>query len=220
MVLAELWHFFEQRIFRIRPTPGLFNQYRGRDSSVDIEAAARVRRENLLGYFKSFRESPSILLLGEAPGPWGCRFSGIPFTGERQLLAHALPFGGQQSSRDDPLIRVRKTAPYISNSARLFWSTMLPFHPRFIVWNCVPIHPYETGSILSVRTPTAKEVLKYTRVISDIISILKPRKIIAVGRKAQSSLDHLGLPCDYVRHPSQGGASKFKKGIKNALAAS
>ena len=218
MVLARLWDLFERRIFTRRTAPGLFNQYRSRDHAVDRALAPSIRRDNLFAYFSSFRKRPSLLLLGEAPGPWGCRFSGIPFTGERQLLAHSLPFCGKQSSRDEPGISVRRKPPYISNSARLFWSTMLPFHPRFIVWNCVPFHPYDTGNILSVRTPTASEVLYYSHILAEIILLLKPDRIIAVGRKAQFSLSHLGVPCDYVRHPSQGGAIKFKNGINSVLA--
>jgi uracil-DNA glycosylase len=217
MILTGLWNLFQRRIFTMKSTPGLFNPYRGRDPAVDKAAASRIRQNNLFGYLDSFRKNPAVLLLGEAPGPWGCRFSGIPFTGERQLLANKLPFSGQQSSRDDPLIKVRKTTPYISNSAGIFWSTMLPFHPRFIVWNCVPLHPYKTGYILSVRTPTAREVIKYSNILFEIVSILKPKKIVAVGRKAQFSLDSLGFPCDYVRHPSQGGANRFKRGIECAL---
>jgi uracil-DNA glycosylase len=217
MVLARLWDLFEKKIFTIKPTPGLFNQYRSRDLLVDVISAASIRRNNLFGYFCSFRKRPPVLLLGEAPGPWGCRFSGIPFAGERQLLMHSLPFAGRQSSRDEPRVSIRRKPPYISNSARLFWSTMLPFHPRFIVWNCVPFHPYKASSILSVRTPTASEVLRYTNVLAEIISLLKPNKIIAVGRKAQFSLNQLGVPCKYVRHPSQGGAVKFKKGINRLL---
>ena len=217
MVLARLWNLFERSIFTPRSAPGLFNQYRSRDLAVDRGSAPGIRRANLFGYFSSFRKRPSVLLLGEAPGPWGCRFSGIPFTAERQLLAQSLPFGGRRSSRDEPRISLRRKPPYISNSARLFWSTMLPYYPRFIVWNCVPFHPYDSGNILSVRTPTASEVLQYSHMLSEIILLLKPEKIIAVGRKAQFSLNHLGIPNDYVRHPSQGGALKFKNGISRAL---
>jgi hypothetical protein len=217
MVLYELWDFFEKWIFTIRSTPGFFNQYRDRHSSVDLAEATAIRQQNLLNYFLSFSKIPPVLLLGEAPGPWGCRFSGIPFTGERQLLDQELPFSGQQSSRGIPRIKVRKTTPYISNSARVFWSTMLPYYPRFIVWNCVPIHPYRIGNILSVRTPTSKEVVQYSYILLKILSILKPDRIVAVGRKAQYSLTYLGETCSYVRHPSQGGTYKFKRGIKKAF---
>lgn len=213
MVLNNLWDVFTERVFTIPSTDKLFNQYKDNDSRVDQPNAADIRRHNLLNYFKSFRKLPSVVLIGEAPGPWGCRFSGIPFTGERQLLNHELPFIGYQSSRNKPKLNVRKSTPYVSNSARIFWSVMKKYHPQFFVWNCVPIHPYKHNNMLSVRTPTSKEVKNYSILLSEILSILKPKHIVAVGKKAEFSLDQLDIPCVYVRHPSQGGASKFKKGI-------
>ena len=217
MVLDDLWRLFEKRVLNGPSSARLFNQYRDHNARVDLSDAAEIRRKNLLGYFQSFKKRPPVILIGEAPGPWGCRFSGIPFTGERQLLTHALPFVGQQSSREKPLLALRKRPPYISNSARLFWGTMLTYHPVFFVWNCVPYHPYADGSILSVRAPTTIEVLGYADILSDILSVLKPKRIIAVGRKAQLSLEHLRVRCEYVRHPSQGGAVKFKRGIKQVF---
>lgn len=214
MVLHSLWRLFENRIFNISPSGCLFNQYRDRNAKVDLINAAEIRRSNLFNYLGSFKGQPSVALIGEAPGPWGCRFSGIPFTGERQLIANALPFTGQQSSKDKSLIKLKKTAPYVSNSATLFWSTMLQHHPNFLVWNCIPYHPYKDGNILSVRTPATREVLHFADILSDILSLLKPEKIVAVGKKAEFSMKHLGILCSYVRHPSQGGAVKFGKGIK------
>lgn len=213
MILDNLWGLFKKKIFTIASSNGLFNQYNDRDTRVDLPNAADIRRQSLYNYFKSFPKKPTVILIGEAPGPWGCRFSGIPFTGERQLLNHELPFIGYQSSRNKPKLNVRKSTPYVSNSARIFWSVMKKYHPQFFVWNCVPIHPYKHNNMLSVRTPISKEVKHYSNLLSEILSILKPKHIVAVGKKAEFSLDQLNIPCVYVRHPSQGGASKFKKGI-------
>lgn len=213
MILDNLWHLFEKKIFSIPSSNDLFNQYKNRDPRVDLPNAVEIRNQNLYNYFKSFSKKPGVVLIGEAPGPWGCRFSGIPFTGERQLLMKELPFSGNQSSRNKPKIEVRKATPYVSNSARIFWGVMKQYHPKFFVWNCVPIHPYKHNNMLSVRTPTSKEVKNYSILLSEILSILKPKHIVAVGKKAEFSLSQLGIPCTYVRHPSQGGATKFKKGI-------
>ncbi|UCG91383.1 MAG: uracil-DNA glycosylase [candidate division WOR-3 bacterium] len=217
MSLQDLWDFFKRKIFTIPSSDRLFNQYKDRDKRVDLPDAAQIRRENLHNYFESFTQRPPVMVVGEAPGPWGCRFSGIPFTGERQLVMHELPFQGRRSSTDNPTPRIRKSTPYVSNSARIFWGTMNQYHPKFFVWNCVPIHPYKKGTILSVRTPTTVEVLHYSVILSEILSQLKPEKIIALGRKAEFSLQQLGIPCAYVRHPSQGGAGRFKKGIEQAF---
>lgn len=214
MRLQTLWDFFRREIFTIPSSDRLFNQYRDRDRRVDLPDAAEMRRKNLYNYFESFVQRPPVMVIGEAPGPWGCRFSGIPFTGERQLVMNELPFQGRRSSTDNPTLSVRKSTPYVSNSARVFWGTMKKYHPEFLVWNCVPIHPYKKGTILSVRTPTIVEVLHYSGILSEILSLLKPEKIIALGRKAEFSLHQLGIPCSYVRHPSQGGAARFKKGIE------
>lgn len=215
MIFNNLWHLFRKRIFTIQSSNGLFNQYKDRNPHVDLTNAVDIRRQNLYNYFKSFSKKPAVVLIGEAPGPWGCRFSGIPFTGERQLLNHELPFSGYQSSRNKPKLNVRKSTPYVSNSARIFWSVMKKYHPKFFVWNCVPIHPYKHNNMLSVRTPTSKEVKNYSNLLSEILSILKPKHIVAVGKKAEFLLSQLGIPCTYVRHPSQGGATKFKKGISS-----
>lgn len=217
MVLAHLWRLFEENIFTIPSSPGLFNQYNDSDARVDLPDAAQIRRKNLYNYFRSFPKRPPVVVVGEAPGPWECRFSGIPFTGERQLVMLELPFHGRRSSKDNPILKVRKSTPYVSNSARIFWNVIKKYHPKFLVWNCVPIHPYKKGTILSVRTPTTTEVLYYSGLLSEIVSLLKPEKIIALGRKAEFSLQELGIPCSYVRHPSQGGAERFKKGIEQAF---
>jgi len=215
--MNSLWNLFKNKIFAIPSSEILFNQYMSSNIDVDLPNAAEIRRKNLYDYFKSFPKKPSFVLIGEAPGPWGCRFSGIPFTGERQLINDELPFAGRQSSRNNPKLKIRKSTPYVSNSARIFWGVMRKYHPKFFVWNCVPIHPYKKGNILSVRTPTTEEVMHYSDLLAEILALLRPEKIVAVGKKAEFSLNRLGIPCAYVRHPSQGGAEKFRRGIENVF---
>jgi len=84
--MNSLWNLFKNKIFAIPSSEILFNQYMSSNIDVDLPNAAEIRRKNLYDYFKSFPKKPSFVLIGEAPGPWGCRFSGIPFTGERQLI--------------------------------------------------------------------------------------------------------------------------------------
>lgn len=111
MVLQELWEYLERGLFLEDSRRDLFNQYRAVDENVDLSNAHYIRQNNLKNYFCSFSEMPSFLLVGEAAGPWGCRFSGVPFTGERQLCQRLLPFLGERSSRDDPNIRQRNFRP-------------------------------------------------------------------------------------------------------------
>ncbi|MFA4936156.1 MAG: hypothetical protein WC568_10015, partial [Candidatus Methanoperedens sp.] len=90
----DLWSIFENKLFLFPTTEVLFNQYKQVNLDVDLPNAHEIRKQNLRNYLESFSEKPSILVVGEAAGPWGCRFSGVPFTGEKQLCMHNLPFSG------------------------------------------------------------------------------------------------------------------------------
>jgi uracil-DNA glycosylase len=75
-----------------------------------------------------------------------------------------------------------------------------------LLWNVVPTHP---GTEHSNRRPTRAEVeagLPYLQ------ELARGRLTIPVGRLAQAVL---GGP--YVRHPSHGGASAFRAGIRGCL---
>ncbi len=70
----------------------LFNPYREVLSELDRPRGAAVRRANLRAYLNTFRNARSVLV-GEAAGFHGCRFSGLPFTGEDLLVGErALPW--------------------------------------------------------------------------------------------------------------------------------
>jgi len=80
----------------------VFNQYHDWNDQVDVPEAAAIRRENLRQYLAETIETATLLVVGEAAGPWGCRFSGVPFTGERQFLDSSFPFSGNWSSKIVP----------------------------------------------------------------------------------------------------------------------
>jgi len=86
MLLAEIWDVLERRVFPIPSTDRLFNPYRDGAPDLDREDAPAIRRENVRAYLAAYDTMPDVLLLAEAPGPWGCRFSGVPITCEAQLL--------------------------------------------------------------------------------------------------------------------------------------
>lgn len=205
MLLNNLWGLFEEEVFPFHSTDELFNQYSNNDLRFDLPRGNEIRRENLLNYLRSFLRRPTVLIIGEAAGPWGCRFSGIPFTSERLLLSGVLPFEGRQSSNHDP--------PYSEISATIFWEALLPYHQRFFVWNAISFHPHKSGEMLSIRRPTNDEIHTHSKTLSKMLFLIKPKHIVAIGRKAEVALNFLGGSPIYVRHPSQSGAREFRKGI-------
>ncbi|MBE9565707.1 MAG: uracil-DNA glycosylase [Proteobacteria bacterium] len=223
MVLEELWQMICGRIFPRASTEDLFNQYADFDRRIDLPEAPAIRRNNLGSYLQTFCRKPDILLVGEAAGPWGCRFSGVPFTGEQQLLAYPrFPFSGEQSSRNDPpteALRRGNRPPYISQSAKAFWEVLERYYadPAFLVWDLVPLHPHEENRLLSVRTPTRTEVRLFSSILAEVVRIVSPKTIIAVGRKAERALHLVGVHSAYVRHPARGGKAEFETGIRRIL---
>lgn len=208
--LARLWLDAERLCFSVPSTADLFNPYRDAEPDLDVEGAAEIRKQNLAAYFAAFEHPPRLLLLAEAPGPWGCRFSGVPITSEAQLIDPSFPVGGRQSSR--------RNEPYSEYSAGIFWRLLQPAFPHFFVWNTVPLHPHRRDEPLTIRTPRTDEVIRFEPLTALVIEALAPSEILAVGRKAESTLTRIGAPHTYVRHPSQGGAVAFAEGVTAALA--
>jgi uracil-DNA glycosylase len=225
----RLWQFLQAEIFTLDPStlPGagpLFNPWLQNDPDVDLPEAPAIRRANLRRYLESLPDRPAVLVVGEAPGPWDCRFSGVPITGERQLVERSLDFGGrvlftgERSSRTTPAVATHIKPPFKSSSSAIFWKLLGPHHPGFVIWNSVPFHPYHAGRPLSVRSPTAREVTLFAERLRRYVAIVEPRQVVAMGRKAEGSLQAMGLGCTYVRHPSRGGAPEFRRGMEQVFA--
>ena len=71
------------------------NPWREQDETeLDLPGAAALRRDYLRRYL-AVRPAPRVLLLAEAAGYQGCRFSGIALTCERMLLGHHKRVGPQ-----------------------------------------------------------------------------------------------------------------------------
>ncbi|HSB52540.1 MAG TPA: uracil-DNA glycosylase [Dissulfurispiraceae bacterium] len=204
-----LWGFLEEGLFSVPSSTLLFNQYRNNIPGIDLPRGSEIRKENLSKYLRSFTRRPSVLVVGEAAGPWGCRFSGIPFTSERQLTEGSLPFRGEQSSTHEP--------PYTETSGTIVWKSLLSRYPDFFLWNAVPLHPHKKGEPLTIRKPSRAELLAFSEILSRIVTTLVPKRVIAVGRTAEQALLLLGKTPVYVRHPSQAGATEFREGIVRAL---
>ena len=209
MQIQDIWDSFETSLFSksslgndARP---VFNLYTDTNPKLERLDGAQIRRNNLHNYLASFPERPPVLIVGEAPGWRGCRFSGVPFTSESQLQNANLPFKGQPSSL--------RPQPYREASATIFWRVMTTYHPQFLAWNCVPFHLHRPGEPLSNRRPSNREITRYLPILSRLISLLQPCRVIAIGRCAERTLSLIDVPAFPLRHPSHGGAVAFEQGI-------
>ena len=213
MLLGDLWRFFHETIFAEPSTPTLFNQYKDADRDFDKPGAVAIRRTNLKNYLSYFIEQPTILLVGEAPGPNGCRFSGVAFTSEHQLVSGLLRFQGCQSSN--------RERPYKEPTATTFWRAVMAVESRVsqraLVWNCVPFHPHGKDEPMSIRAPTAAEIHQYAHILRGVIHMLKCERVVSIGNHAARAIRELDVATEHVRHPSHGGVAEFKIGLKQVF---
>ena len=106
-------------------------------------------------------------------------------------------------------------------TATVVWSTLLAATGDargWVNWNAFAFHPHRPGEPLSNRTPTPVERQAGRPFLAAFLRLYPGAAVIAVGRQAAASLDRLGVPNRAVRHPSMGGATRFRAGLVEALA--
>ncbi len=187
-----------------------FNQYRDVHPVLDQPDGAEVRCQNLQCYLESFdqRSGVRFVLVGEAAGYAGCRFSGIPFTGEAQLAGP-----GRLSWTIGKKLARSSTAdnPWAERSAKMVWQA-LGERRDCVLWNAFPWHPFEPSGPLTNRAP-GKDLYHGHQVLECLLALYPDAQPYAIGRVAQRTLMAIGVDAQYIRHPSRGGKAKFVAGV-------
>ena len=183
-----------------------FPMFRLADPALERADGPALRRANATAYLDARAGRAPLLLVGEAMGYAGGRFSGIAFTAERTLLAWGAPY---EATSLRPEGWAEQSGTIVHGAL-----TTLGIADDAVLWNVVPAHPHRPGEPLSNRTPALAELRAGAEVLGELIERLAPRATIAVGRSAERALGELGLPCHgSVRHPANGGATAFRGGL-------
>ena len=190
--------------------PGLFNPWREHCSFDTPGNGPAARLERLACHLDC---APLFILVGEAPGYQGCRYSGIAFTSERLLLEGAIPRIAALSARLS-----RRERPFSEPSATIVWKALSAagIAGRTILWNALQLHPHKTARPWSNRTPTDAELDHGAAALHLLVAAFPAARIVAVGRKAEKLMAQQGVtPAATVRHPANGGATAFTAGIRD-----
>ena len=184
----------------------LINPFRQHVAEFDVSNAPKLRQANLLAYLAD-RPKPHALLVGEAMGWRGGRFSGIAFTSERQLAGWGPPFSASSL----------RPGGWTESSATIIHGVLdeLELERQVVLWNTVPFHPHPPGKPLGNRAPKVGEIALGKRFLEQLVGLLQPAEIIAVGRIAEGTLGDLAT--GRVRHPAQGGATLCRNGLRTLL---
>jgi uracil-DNA glycosylase len=188
--------------------PGLFNPYTERCPFDGPHNGPEQRIERLAQHLS---RDPALLLVGEAPGYAGCRYTGVAFTSERLLMAGAIPriatVRHRLSTRD---------LPFSEPSATVVWSALhqLGIAETTILWNAVQLHPFKEGDPWTNRTPRTDEIALGRDALLILRQSFPAARIVAVGDKAARALKALRIQIDAaIRHPAHGGATDFRAGL-------
>jgi uracil-DNA glycosylase len=185
-------------------TDRLVNPYACHDPELDRPDGAVIRRQNLPAYLEAHR-APALLLVGEAAGYRGCRFSGIAFTSERSLAPERWSSLWQRG--------------WIEPSATIVHRELakLGLESQTLLWNAVPFHPAIEGRPLTNRAPSAAERRACEVWLARLIALTHPRLVVSVGRKAAQSLESVSPGAHAVRHPANGGATLFRQQLRDLV---
>lgn len=204
--------------------PRVFNPWRGVDPVNDIgKESAAIRRDQLRRYLSERVGHAKLLLVAEAAGYQGCKFTGLAMTSERQLLA-AGPmddgyFAGEKRRTSRTTV---KPAGFNEPTATVVWRTLLTAGLRgreWVNWNTFAWHPFDDGALTN-RTPTRQELEAGAPALERFLALFPGVPVVTVGEKARGKLGELGVDAlAAVRHPAYGGAAEFGRGIERLLEA-
>lgn len=190
------------------------NPYREADAALDRRGAARRRRRHLELYLERVG-SPRLILVGEALGYRGGRFSGIAFTSERQLAGggpERLPWAEDGAFHATS----RNPALWLEPSGTIVWGALGREAAGILLWNAFPWHPYGPSGPLSNRAPERSLLTANLHVLERLLAEAGGARILAVGRTASAALDLVGQPATALRHPAHGGATLFREQLRAA----
>ncbi len=213
-----------RRLYRgpVTFAPAVANPYRDECPDLDRPGAARVRRRNLEAYLETVGP-PRVLLLGEAMGYRGARFSGIAFTSERQLAGPdpvRLAWSRGRCAATSLLPRL-----WTEPSGTIVWRALGGVPNGVLLWNAFPWHPHRPGPRgrgqpdprLANRTPEPALVRDHFSLLQAVLDWAQPETVGAVGRIAATALGELGAPHVPLRHPARGGARLFAAQVGELL---
>lgn len=179
-------------------------------------AGNAIRRRNLRLYLDELDAiGPRLLLVGEAVSHRGGRLTGIAFVSESVMLSGVeLASGNRVLGEDRGYRKADLSTPRSTEaSATMVWGTIRNIEPLPLLWNAFPFHPFAAGNPFSNRMPAPVELRIGERFVRRLIGLFNIERVAAIGNQASLTLTRLAIEHDKVRHPSQGGKTKFVAGM-------
>jgi uracil-DNA glycosylase len=189
--------------------PSVFNPYADCCPIHDRADAARVRRRNLTRCLDAaLAARVDTIWIARDLGYRGGRRTGLPLTDEIHLNQAATFMGGIS------LDRATRGPVVAERTAAVIWSVLSKICEPVVLWNVFPLHPHEPDDPFSNRCHTRSEREVTWPLLVALIQMIKPRRIVAIGRDAGMALTGFDIEVEIVRHPSYGGQTEFVSGLR------
>ena len=182
-----------------------FNPYSERCVRYDRNDAPQLRSATLVSMLESAtkREVDSFWI-GRDPGHRGGRRTGLAFTDDIHLHEHAERWGIS-------IRRPTRGGKVVERTAAVVWRALSRIESPVFLWNVFPLHPHRPGNPFSNRPHNAYERRIGEEFLAELILLLQPHRLVAVGNDAAKSARRLAdrRRVIQVRHPSHGGQARF-----------
>jgi uracil-DNA glycosylase len=154
------------------------------------------------------REPIDAIWVGRDLGYRGGRRTGLALTDDVHIDRHAKRW---------ELVAERPTigAAVAERTAAIIWGMLGDIDSRVFLWNVFPLHPHKPDEPFTNRQHNARERRAGEEVLRELITLLKPARIVAIGNDAAAAAGRVAdvMPVICVRHPSYGGQTEFMRQI-------
>jgi hypothetical protein len=189
----------------------VFNPYIDRCVVHDLPDAPARRSMALLEVLEmAVATEVDSLWIGRDLGHRGGRRTGLALTDDVHLTIHATRWNVSIERATVGCIVAERTAAVI-------WSMLALVSAPVFLWNVFPLHPHEPDDPFTNRLHRPHERVVGEALLAELISMLRPRRLVAIGNDAAKVLPRLAAITEViqVRHPSYGGQRDFVQQIRH-----
>lgn len=186
-----------------------FNPYSDRCEVHDRKDAPQRRARALSAVVERAANSAvDAVWVGRDLGYRGGRRTGLALTDDVHVARHAQRWNVHAERQTIGEVVAERTAAVI-------WGMLDQIDQPIFLWNVFPLHPHEAGSPFTNRQHNARERQAGEEILSLLLGLLRPRRVLAVGNDAFGAATRVASQSSVtlVRHPSYGGQRQFERQV-------